>query len=290
MSLEGNFFNSSPEPKKESSSKRLMLAMESLGKLQVDKISIEGSEHLKEIPKDRKVIIVTTHITDLDMPLAATAVGNDLDIAVANMSVHHSFKGEAPTYLGLLAAGKSNFFPIDFEKNKEVDKETGEKYKGAGAFNPDNFTPMAEAMKNGKRILIAGHNPSHDGKLGSPGYGAAYLAEIANAMILPVGVNLKPKESGTGMYGSEVKTFLKKPDADIKIGAPFELSKIEGINEFSQLMKKRETLAKTGERLSDEEMTRFFELSKQLRKCSEEIFAKISMLVPESRQRETESK
>jgi hypothetical protein len=271
------------EPKKESTKKAVMLGFEAGLKLSIGKISIEGKEHFKEIPRDRKVIVVSTHITDMDIPLAAVAVGNDLDLAVTNMSTHHSLKTGAPLYLSMLLVGKDNFLPIDFDDKKMVEKDTGLSVQKPGSFNPDNFTPMNEAMSKGKRILMAGHNPSHNGKLGDPGYGAAYLSEIADAIILPVGVNIKAKDKDIALAGNNVKTFFNKPDADVKIGEPFELPKIEGIEDFSMLLKKRKELAEKGERLSDEEMERFSKLSSQLRERSEQILARLSVLVPEDK-------
>ena len=267
---------------KTTTSRRLMLGLEATLALQVGKVNIEGSENIKKIPKDRKVIVVSTHITDLDFILTAKAVGGDLNLAMTDLSTHHSLKKEAPMYLALLAAGKDNFFPIDFEMDKK--EENGKTYQGAKSFNPENFTPMAKAMEHGKAILIAGHNPSHNGMLGDAGYGAAYLAEIADAVILPVGVNVKTKDKNTGLYGSQVRTFFKKPDADVRIGAPFELPKIEGIEEFSKLLQKRKDIAIKGERLSNEDMDKFLQLSKMLRERSGEILKKLSFLIPEDKQ------
>ena len=106
----------SSEKKKEFTPRRLMLAIDALLKLQTKNIEIEGSEHIKEIPLNRKVIVATTHLSDLDVPLTVHALGNELNLVITNESVHHHFKEEAPTNIGLRLAGKENFISIDYKK------------------------------------------------------------------------------------------------------------------------------------------------------------------------------
>ena len=264
------------EQAKEHSPKRLMLAFEALVKLQVGEVHVNGKDHIAEIPRGRKVVVASTHLSDLDVPLAVSALGDDLDLAVVNMSVHHSWRlksGEPSTYAGMVAAGKDNFIPVDFEK----DPETGE--KKSGAFNPDNFQPMLEALNGGKRVLIAAHNPSHDFKIDSAGYGAAYLAELGDAVILPIAIRLE-SDGEIGLYGTAAKTFLKKPNATIEIGSPFELPKIEGIERLGEILEKR----KRGEKLTPEERQEFLGLTAALRERSGELMGKVAELLPKTKE------
>src|SRR6202044_1004644 len=101
------------------------------------------------------------------------------------------------------------FLPIDFA-GKGADKRPT-------AFNPDNFVPMMEAMDKGKAMIIAGHNPSLEGHLEEGGYGAVYLAEMADATILPVSIDIISTEN-LGTARNRMKTFLHKPDARVRIG------------------------------------------------------------------------
>jgi lysophospholipid acyltransferase (LPLAT)-like uncharacterized protein len=137
---------------------------------------------------------------------------------------------------------------------------------------------MLEALNQGKQILIAGHNPSHDGKFNHPGLGAAYLALLSDAVILPVGVDVESK-GDIGMYGSGFKTFFKKPNANIKIGSPFELPKLEGIELFKEILEKR----KRGEKINNQEREKFGEISKLLRERAEEVLQKLIELVPDKK-------
>ncbi len=253
------------------SPKRLMLAIETLVKTTSRNVEVQGREHLAEIPKDRKVIVVTSHISDIDIPLSVKALGYDLDIVIVNESPHHSFRQEWNTYLGLVAAGKKNFIPLDFRKNEKGEKEPL-------SFNPDNFKPMEEVMDQGKAVLMAAHNPSHNWRLEEGGYGPAYLAELTDAVILPVGVNVK-SEKPMGMYENQMATMKSKPDASVTIGEPFELTKIEGSEDLASIIGKMHA----GERLTREQINRLTELRKKLKEQSDKIMQRVADLVPEEK-------
>ena len=114
---------SQPGSERRASSKRLMLSIEALLKTQVSgEPEIQGIEHLAGIPKGRKIIIATSHISDIDIPLSIKAVGYNLDLKITNESVHHSFLQEAGTNIGLHISGKKNYIPIDFEKTTDGKK------------------------------------------------------------------------------------------------------------------------------------------------------------------------
>lgn len=257
-------------PERKATPKRLMMAIETMLKTQVKDILINGMEHLSEVPKDKKIIVAVSHITDIDVLLAIKALGNDFDLAVANPSFHHKFSEEWPTNIGLRIAGKDNFFPIDFKKNGEEKKPS--------AFNPENFEPMQKAMEGGKSMAIAAHSPSHAGRLEKGGYAAVYLSALTDAIIIPVGINLK-SEKPVGMYENPLETLKKRPDAEINIGIPFNLEKIEGIEDLAAISSKR----KRGEKLTEVDVDRFSDLAKQLRKQSDLLMKKISELVPEEK-------
>lgn len=271
--MNSEFFNRRPpeeRPKtKESSPKRLMLAMELWKKAALNKLEIKGQENLQNIPKDEKIIIATTHLSDLDVPTTMCALGNNLDIAITNESVHHSFKEEPDTNISLRLAGKENFIPIDYKK------EDGK--KSPKLFNPGNFESMLEAMDRGKRILISAQTPLQKGetKIPDSGYGAAYLAEMSDAVILPVAVRIL-SNLDKGMYEDRYKTLLKKSDVEVIIGESFKLEKIEGIERMKLLLEKR----KNEGGLSKEELEEFSKLAAGLKEKSKQLLDKILELLP----------
>ena len=264
-----NNLNNKQEPKKERSN-RLWQTNEYTLKFSVKNIETVGKENLKEIPPNARVVVVTTHLTDLDVPIAIHSVGKELDLSVMNMSVHHKFfgkQGEAPTNIGLHISGKKNFLPIDYER-----EDSGE--KSAGTFNPENFEPAVEAIKNGKAILVAAHKPSKEPLQNldtvKSGYGGVYLAQLTNAYILPVTVVLDRR---VGMYKDNFKmVFKEKPNASVKIGKPFQLEKIDGIENFSRYTKN------LGDKniSSEEDLTKFSQLIHALRDQSKLVIKKMS--------------
>lgn len=264
------FETGNSEQEKGTTPKRLLLALEANLKFVTGEINVEGIEHIKEIPPDKKVIIVTTHLSDLDVPIAALKLGKYFNIAITSESLHHSFRGEAGVNIGLRIAGKENFIPIEYKKVK------GGKQ---GAFNPENFKPIKDALNSGKAVVIAGHNPTQKWQLPKGGYGAAYLADITeNAILLPVTVNLESEEP-IGMAETLVKNIAKRPDANINIGAPMEIKKIIGIGDLADIMNKRDH----GETLTHQERKRFSELKKALEVQSDAIMEKLASPLPEKK-------
>jgi hypothetical protein len=250
-------------------SQRLWRANEVNLRLAVGNIEVAGKENIKGIPPGAKVVIITTHLTDLDVPLAIHAVARDLDIAVMNLSIHHQFfgkQGEAVTNIGVRLAGKENFIPLDYHRD-----ESGE--KSPTAFNPENFEPAIKTLEGGKGILIAAHNPSREPLQNlenvKGGYGGVYLAELADAYILPITVLL---DRAAGMQANMLKTVMHKPNASVSIGKPFKLEKIDGIERIANIMKKR----RDGEKLSEEEIKEFSRLTNALREQSQAVIKQLS--------------
>lgn len=270
--MEMESFKTSPKKPKEIP-QRLWIANEVNLKLMVKDIKVVGKENIKEIPPGAKVVIITTHLTDLDIPISIHAVARDLNVVVMNQSTHHKFwgpQGEKPTNIGLRIAGKHNFIPIDFQRNEETGKKSPE------AFNPNNFEPAVKSLEEGRAVMIVAHNPSQE--LGQNledikgGYGGVYLALLTDSYVLPVNVTLDRK---TGMYDPNlIKTLkeLDKPNASVDIGKPFKLEKVVGMEHFSELMKKR----KSGTMLTKEERTEFSRLADALREKSQEVMKRLS--------------
>ena len=234
----------------------------------VKDIKITGKENIQKIPEGAKILVMPSHLNDLSVPATIHAVARDLDLVILNESTHHASgsQGEPIMKVSMKIAGAEHFLPLDFEK----DEKSGE--KSPSAFNPENFIPAIEALEKGKSVLVAAHNPSREplqnleGIKG--GYGGVYLAELTDAYILPVTVQL----SRNVMDSKNLKTLMNRPNADIVIGEPFKLEKIEGIEKISEIMEKR----KSGQKLSDEEVKEFLRLTNALREQSEIVMKRLS--------------
>jgi len=63
---------------------------------QFESVEVEGQEHVKEIPPEKKVVVAVSHAGDFDMPLAYYALGNDMKIRFTDESVLHKITGGDP--------------------------------------------------------------------------------------------------------------------------------------------------------------------------------------------------
>jgi len=180
-----------------------------------------GVENIDSLDSDETVVIATSHTTGFDIPLTIQALGKHMDIVVADQSTHGKFAKEPKGYIGQKVAGSHNFLPISYSWHD------GRKY--ADRFNPQDSLAMDHALKVGKNVLIAAHNPlvvKNDGSVMSPraGYLAAYVAHQSKKRILPVGVSYAPAPASS------------KYDASVVVGEPFELeakADVDLINELS---------------------------------------------------------
>lgn len=257
-------------------SERLLVAMEVLLKTQVSGVEVEGQENIDELQPSENPIIATSHIEDPDVPLAVKVFGRmeepdrTFDVAVTDQSVHHTFSGEPAVYPGLRLAGIDNFIPLSWRKTgKDID---GEKSAVVGKkvpqFNPDDFPPIAEAMQNGKTIVMAAQNPTFTGSLGKGGIGAVYLAQLTGEPVIPFAVDMVKPETGV----------MKRPLAKTKIGAPIRMEHIEGIEQLAALEQKRKD-----RNLSDQDKENYLNLLDALRRQSEIVMKAIAAMLPEEK-------
>jgi 1-acyl-sn-glycerol-3-phosphate acyltransferase len=223
--------------------------------LVIGKPELKGLDNLGKIPHDRELVIATTHLTYIDLPLAASALKDELDLAIAAMSVIHDVWKKPAEWACLKLAGTHNFFPIDFRVDKDGKQV-------ARPFNPDNFDPLLSAMSHGKSVIIAAHSPSHDGKFTRAGIGAPYLAARSGATILPVAVNVANRGSE-----NKLSTVLRRPDATIAIGEPMSMSAGPDVSEMSALFNRR----RQGEILAHNDVNEFGQISSYLREQGEII-------------------
>ena len=196
MSL--SFENYKEQSERKGSPKRLVLALEMLEKFVASKIETKGRENLDKISKGKRVIIACSHISDMDMGMAAYALRNDFDLLITHQSVQTLF-AEPGIALAMKMAGKDNFLPIDWRRSNDGKQ---------GKVNPNNFIEIAKSVeRSGKTPLVAAHNPSKKWQLEKGGYGAVMLAQYEeDAIILPVGVNVM-SENPVGMAESRIKTL-----------------------------------------------------------------------------------
>ncbi|MFH0851994.1 MAG: hypothetical protein V1845_00065 [bacterium] len=240
-------------------------------KAQFGKIEVNGQENLDLIPRDRRVIFASTHLSNFDVPISIYSVGQHFRLLIGDASTHSKFSENPTGYIGNRLAGKENFVPIKHKKD--------EKGVERGRFNPEDLENLKTAFEEKKALMMSVYYSGEE-KNNLPdkgGYGAVYLAEIADALIVPVAVDIKSKEK-TEMQKNVVKAILSFPDVQVNIGKPIELPKIEGIEGLKEIWEKRKT-----DKLSKEETEEFHSLSQQLREQSDLVMKKLAELLPKEK-------
>lgn len=254
-----------------------MLALEPT-RLNFSKIEVVGENHLKQIPEGAKVVIAVDHLNNLSIPTAALELGKRLPIKISNQSIQFDFRKNPGGGLGVVLGGKENFKGIDYDMATKEPKP----------FNPENFEDMLGSLDEGYAVIIAAHNPVNTNKLPEKaGYGAAYLAGIADAYVLPVSVSIKSEvhvmEGDAGILKNIKGTLnmvANRPEAQVAIGEPYKPKQENDIREFHALFMKR----KREGRLSSEEKEEFSRLRNSLSGGSEKIMKHLAVLLPEEKQ------
>lgn len=268
--LQNNEENIDEKKEKEVTSARLMKLNELNILASLGNTELFGAENLENL-EGKKIIFVVTHMSDLDLPLAISKLGHMFDLIITSQSTNLHITENPAGYISLSLAGKKNFLPLD---NK----------RGIAKFNPDNFIPINEALEHGKAVVIAGHNPTYNGILGSGNIGPTYLAEISGAIIVPVAINFifdenNKKEQQKTDQGSIMQA---RPDAEVHIGKPFYPDHIEGIEHIKEIMDKRIN----GEKLTKEELDKFKIITKAMREQSDNVIGELAKMLPESKRGE----
>ncbi len=261
---------------KTETSKRLLMALEST-RLNFSKIEVIGEDNLKEIPEGARVVIAVDHLNNLSIPTAALEMGRRLPIQISNQSTQFSWKENPGGRVGVVVGGEENFKGIDY------DAATNE----PRSFNPENFDDMLKPLEEGYAIIVAAHNPVNTNELPEKaGYGAAYLAGIADAYILPVSINIKAEvhtmEGKAGLLKNvkaAIDMMKNRPEAEVTIGKPHKLGEEKDIQQFHFLFMKRK---ETG-RLSTEEMEEFKRLRASLNEASNKIMQELAEMLPEEK-------
>lgn len=175
--------------------------------------NVEGLQNLQEIPPNQPVIFATSHLSDVDVPATANVLLHyrPIDIVVLQTGVM-----DLKQIPFIYSAGRHNFHTIKNTFNLRT-------HTPHTQFIPADFQPMQEAMNRGRDIVIAAHKPTRNWKLPiHGGIGAAYLAQITGAPVVPVVLNIH-SETPTGMAhdikGALTKLIMRdRPKATLTIG------------------------------------------------------------------------
>ena len=162
-----------------------------LGNVGVD---VEGVGNLlkatEKTEENEGIIFATSHLTDVDVPTAASVVSEfrhiGVTVASTNMGLWHQ---RIPYKL----VGMDNFFQVPYGRDLSVEKDAIDN-KYALPFNSDDYLGLQEKITDsGLSVITAAHNPmsnigiKNDGELPEKaGKLAPHLSLATGATIIPV--------------------------------------------------------------------------------------------------------
>lgn len=204
----------SSRPKKQERNSRRLKVFE-ISRLVIEKPKLEGVENIPPNP----CIIATTHLSDIDVQEVAMAVANIRKIGIVSQETNLTDPKFVPF---VKAIGKENFFQI---ANAPYNK----KGRTAYSLRFEDLEKMQQGItQEGRTMIVAGHNPTHDWQLAeNPGMAAVILAHMANAPLVPAVVDIDSKKPVA--QSTDFKSYLtlfNRPSAKVIFGEPMNLAEI----------------------------------------------------------------
>lgn len=251
---------------------RFTKLMHICSKFFINSPKIQGLNNLVQIPPDQPLIVASTHLSDIDVHTIAANIAPYRNVCIASRTSNQRdfIMG---SYLRL--AGIENVFGIT---NEYDSKKHYSRYR----FNHEDFRIMSNAIQKGKTIVIAAHNPTYDWRLPEkPGKGAVYLAQLSNALILPVALDIQ-SDKPTGMSNDTINTIKrfilrKKPDANMIIGKPIMLSVI---NKADLEYVKKLYQNTTKQQISKQDMKKAKAVLKKIKEQAQIIMEALTKILP----------
>jgi|GEM_PF-1268684 len=250
------------------------------------RLETSGLEHLDEIPPGKRVIFLTTHMSDYDVPIAIAALADKFPrLKVAESSTHETFSQNPGGFIGRHIGGVENSFSVDFTGGGSGD--------GKAVFNPQNFESMKGALEEGNAIVIAAYfDTTYNNKTwklpNKGGSGGVYLGQITpDAVLVPVAIDIKSKKA-FGMGDPGIGQIIRelRPKVEVRIGKPIVPDTIEGIERFSTILNMR----KNGDKLSPEDREDFSRIHNAMKTGSEAVMSSLSEMLPPEKQSDSQIK
>lgn len=272
--IDKNPVDNNPENKKFKAGLRLNIELQ-IGN--IDNIPVAGRENLKDIPDGVRPVMAVSHISDLDLQIAAYSLFemNPLITALSG-----NFQQPAKFLLDYI--GPDNFASLRWA--------TVEGKKGMSpVFDPTDFERIAELASKDKTPFVAAHNPTPGQLPEKGGLAAVYTAsKLGTGIVLPVAVwiNDIPGQPAAiyGHWRDGAKYLLKRPSANVSIGKPikFEPVDITPIEEFY-------ATRQSGTGLTEEQKRRFRETKEALQAQSQQVMEAIKAMMPKHKVAKQES-
>lgn len=268
-----------------SSQRRFDFLMEANRRMVFQTPEVSGVENLAELPQI-PLVIATSHFSDADVQTTESVLRPALNKVRPDRSLGISLQShnleDPATAIPIRLVGREHFFPYDVRFNKAA------RYQLRFRFNPLNFREMALALQQGRDIITAAHEPlsNREGAAWElpprAGLGAAYLAQLARAAVLPVAVDIQT-DHPVGMaadIGGAIKRLIKRerPKVRVIIGKPLTFEEID-----NQSLALFERYASGDKTLSSDDQAKAIMVRNKLRQQSDVVMQSIADLLPEKK-------
>ncbi len=232
------------------------------------------NETLRANP-EAKFVVAASHLADLDVNAAIAALGDRFDLQIT----HESVLLDSPQHQFMMwLAGRERFSPLGYRE------APGGKH---GVFNPEDFTSVAQHMRDEGRTPWIAIHPSFtpNEQMREAHIGPVYLAQKTGAKIIPTALELQGVSATLRSIGEITKAMASRVKgsgvATYRIGEVVDLPPVD-VSIIETVMAKRAR----GERPTADERERFALVHEQLRAQADEVATKIAELLPPDRRGE----
>jgi hypothetical protein len=264
------------QPKPTERRSRLGLASRLHAEMLVRSPEVRGVENLTNIPKNKGVVIATTHLSDIDTEAIAANASKYRAVSATSQSANQ----EIFVIGGLMrfAAG-SEIYDI---KGKFDTKTQKPKFR----LTPTNFEAMRKPLEKGRALIVPAHNPAYNWHLPErPGLGAVLAAQqLEEPLIVPAALDIDNQDGKipAAIVSDALGTMKRlatgnRPDTKLAYGEPLRLEKIDP-TALKNMMKlftaeSRHTLSKEGRIGATETL-------KKIQGQAEEVMRSLATLLP----------
>lgn len=241
-----------------------------------NRLDIMGMDALDVLPNGTCPVVAPSHISDIDVQLAALALAGRYSPVLGSQSTNYT----CPAQPFIQIAGKEHFFPMQWPSPGS--------HEGMNpVFMPEDYKQIASSIKDGGSTLtpfVAAHSPSYDGKLPkSPGIAAVYMAQMLDRVVVPVAVWLDDEpgrpQAIMGRWRDMLHYLGKRPQAHIEVCEPLELAQID-LSSIDEVLR----LRKIDNSVLPELRVKYIEAKKMLQQQSVLVMQRIAEKLPEHKQ------
>lgn len=236
---------------------------------------VEGSQNLDKLNMDRPAMVVTSHLTDVDVQTIVLKLWRTKGwrMVIANQSTQLD-QGDLNSRImstGIKAIGPEWFLPIGWTRDR--------KGNPIPWYMENDYNNLERIFKDKRILVVAGHNPTFNHKLpNNPGFAAVIATQLIEGLqVLPVVLTMKGEPPNAFKIPQAV-AGRKGRDVRMVVGEPFEVKRRVDVLSMHQ------KINQGGVNRSIQDKEKLREYFDSMREIGCEIMGKLAeLLPPESR-------